>query len=112
VAELATDRLRGVQPVVAVVGRHVDVGHDDVGPVRTGLAQQLARVGGGRHHVEAGAPQDLRNSLANDWLFVADDDADRGHHIRRAHGAIPSTSVIVTGRHGGTPVPRGSVGRF
>jgi hypothetical protein len=79
------DRLGRAQSGVALVGRHLDVGHHDVWPVGPRLAHEVDCVARRGHHLEACLAQDLADALADDGVVVADDDSQgrRAHEIGR-----------------------------
>ena len=73
----------GAQPVVGRVRRHLDVGHDHVGLVRSRLAQQVRGVPGDGDDLEAVLLQDADDAGADERLVFADDHAQSG---RALHG--------------------------
>src|SRR5690606_22232073 len=55
--------------------RHPDVGEDEVGPVRAGLADQVLGVGGPPHHLVPALLEQQDEPLAHQRLVLADHDA-------------------------------------
>jgi hypothetical protein len=58
------------QPIVSSFRGHLDVGHHDVGAVRTGLAEQGDRIFGNRHNVDAGLVEDVDGALSDERLVL------------------------------------------
>ena len=79
---LSTHLDRRHQAVVAVAGRHVDVGHEQVRPVGQPLAKEIVGVAGPSHHLEPGHGQYSRDALAKEDVVLADHDAPRRSHRR------------------------------
>ena len=67
----------GAQPVVGRVGRHLDVGDDDVGLVRARLAQQIGSVRGDGDDLEAVLLEGVDDAGADERLVLAHDHAQR-----------------------------------
>jgi hypothetical protein len=76
---LLADRLGGADAVIGRVGRHLDVGHDDVGLVRARLAQEIRGVGGDAGHLVAAFLEHADDALAHERLVLSDDDPDGDH---------------------------------
>jgi hypothetical protein len=73
---LGADLERRPQPVVGVVGRHLDVDDRDVGRVGGDLPQQVRRVAGLGHDLEPGVLKQPHDTLAQQRLVLTDDDPD------------------------------------
>src|ERR687897_3838038 len=74
---LAAQLERRSQPVVLVVGRHLDVDYGYVGPVCARPSQEILCVPGLSHDLEACALEYPRDALAQEDVVLADHDAKR-----------------------------------
>ena len=70
------DLLRRAQPFVGLGRRHPDVDDRDIGLVHRDVAQQVLGVSRLRDDVEAGVPEQARDSLAQEHGVVGEHDAD------------------------------------
>jgi hypothetical protein len=70
-----------------VIGRHLHVGDDDVGLVRTGLAQQVGGVGGLRDDLDAALLEDADEPGPQQGLVFGDEHAQRIHAGNATAGA-------------------------
>lgn len=64
----------GAQPVVALAGRHADVGEDEVGPVLAGRREERVRVPHRRAHLVAEAGQHAHQALPHQRRVLGDHD--------------------------------------
>jgi hypothetical protein len=81
---------RGAQPIIGVVGRHLDVCYDRLWLVGSRLAEQVGRVRRDRHDLEAGLLEYGHDPFSGQRLVFPDDYAQRlaiAHISRLSHPA-------------------------
>ena len=74
---LAAQLERRSQPVVLVVGRHLDVDYGHVGPVRARPSQEILCVPGLGHDLDARPLEYPGDALAQEDVILADHDTNR-----------------------------------
>jgi len=60
------DRQGRPQPVIGVLGGHLDVGHDHVWPVRVGQPDEVTGIGCGADDLKIPVIEDADDALANE----------------------------------------------
>ena len=92
----------GPQAVVAVAGRHVDVGHEQVRAMGETLAQEIVRVARLSDHLEAGRREHSGDALAQEHIVLTDRHAQRRRHrdeptARAGRGGYSAASQVASG---------------
>jgi len=79
---------RGAQPIVGVVGRHLDICYDHLWLVGRRLAQKVGRIRRDRHDLEAGLVEYRHDAFSGQRLVFPDDHTQRvaiAHASRLSH---------------------------
>ena len=77
---LAAQFQRGVETVVLIAGRHLDIGQRHIGPVRESLAQQIVRIAGLSDDLDPGVLEQAADSSPQQDIVLTDNHAQSRCH--------------------------------